>query len=725
MSVRRVDEYNITGPTLLHQPPVLACLNDGLRLTLDESLYERGCCGGTRERSSSTIEIPDVDINAKFKIESKCITVHPTKDRSGKDSFLYKIEVVPEFREMVDGICLRMQYHPTENNIEPNKIEKSLEKSYVKKKGKIFLSSHLARWQLLGVIKEMRKHGLDVSESSRMVSEVGLKNGVYNVMLYDTMVCRRGVLRRHAFKNLLEGEIKNSDHYDELRKAVDLIVPFFPATGVQVDYTAGFHISRDAIPDNATDWIKRDGAWPLKKLKEEVLDQGAVLVPKTFRDGDENERSIGWRINFDLNMILNDPDYSPDINTRRILIILKDLKNLKMRSGVVKSYTLKVCLAWAMYEHQQERGVLSNKDLLIATLQYLQEALCKMKLPDFFNEKFNHFHRIKDRRYEAKEVAERIKYCVQHFDKTLDDLTDEQELFTKKVRRDIFLEGPNTSAVDCDKVSQQLSGMNKADVKNVYNWILEFTESLTAGEFGPQGKKRLKKKVRRISVPATRWQRQLKKSYDDLFENSCSSNYDGNFVYPLPSPDDSLSVSILENFYSNKEPPETTIKKLHIWAELDRILKKVTNCEVAGFGSSFNGFGLRGSDLDLVVFVEDLETAPQDFLFKLRKILIGNNFAEEKGARVVKARIPVLKAKHRETSIWVDVSVSRNPRWISTSVRAAHLFYHCGQSEPRVRPLVLAVKRWAQSHHINNPHRRSLSSHALAIMVIHYLQVNT
>ena len=125
MSEKKVDDYNITGPTILHQAPLLDCLNDGLRLTLDESLYERGCCGGTRERTSSTIEIPDVDINAKFKIESKCIVVHPTKDRGGNDSFLYKIEVV-EFKEKVDAISLLMQYHPTERNIEP---EKNREKS--------------------------------------------------------------------------------------------------------------------------------------------------------------------------------------------------------------------------------------------------------------------------------------------------------------------------------------------------------------------------------------------------------------------------------------------------------------------------------------------------------------------------------------------------------------------------------------------------------------------
>ena len=134
-SDRKVEEYNIIGPTLLHQHPVLACLNDGLRLALDESDYERGLCGGTRERSSSTTEIPDVDINAKFKIKSKYIDVHSTVDRGGNDSFLYKIEVVPEYKENVDQISLMMQYHPRETTIEKDQIDKSIAKSYVERDG--------------------------------------------------------------------------------------------------------------------------------------------------------------------------------------------------------------------------------------------------------------------------------------------------------------------------------------------------------------------------------------------------------------------------------------------------------------------------------------------------------------------------------------------------------------------------------------------------------------
>ena len=720
---RQVDEYNIVGPTILHQHPVLNCLNDGLRLTPDESLYERGVCGGSRERSSSTVEIPDIDINTKFRIPSVYILVHPTQDRGGNESFLYKIEVIPEFKAEVDKISLLMQYHPNEGAIEKAQIDKSIEKSYVMRGKKILLSSHLARWQLLGAIKKMREYGLEVDDSSRRVSEVGLKNGVYNVMIYDTMVCRRGVLRRFAFRNLLVDKIDKMKKKDDLIKAVDLIVSFFPSTGVQVDYTAGFHISRDAIPTNALGWVYRAGCWPSEKLKQEVLEQGAVLVPKTFKDGDKNEKSVGWRINFDLVMILNDPDYSQNIDTSRILIILKDLKNIKMKSSVVKSYTLKVCLIWAMYELQDRREQISNKDLLIAALEHLQAALSSMKLPDFFNEKFNHFHRNKDRKYEAAKVAETIKYCVEHLEETLDDLNKAQEVFRENMRREVTKDRLKTTQ-DVDEVvrsiGNEISGVNPSDIERAWMWMMEIIKSHTSNDFPPTG---AKSKGKRISTPENRWQRKLKKSYDNLFKNRPGCNYDSKFIFPLPSPDDVLSISILENFNQNKELGETTVEKLKIWAELDGILKRQKmDCEVAGFGSSFTGFGLHGCDLDIQVFVEELKIEPRDFLFKLRTILISEHFVDQEGARVVTAKVPVLKVKHKRTSICLDVSLSKSKR-SSGSVRAAHLFYHCAESDTRVRPLVLAVKKWAKSLNINDPYKKSLSSHAIAIMVIHYLQV--
>ena len=40
----------------------------------------------------------------------------------------------------------------------------------------------------------------------------------------------------------------------------------------------------------------------------------------------------------------------------------------------------------------------------------------------------------------------------------------------------------------------------------------------------------------------------------------------------------------------------------------------------------------------------------------------------------------------------------------------------------RVQPLVMLVKRWAKTHNINDASLGTLSSYALALMVIHYLQ---
>ena len=153
----------------------------------------------------------------------------------------------------------------------------------------------------------------EVDQSSRMAGEVGLKNGVYNVMIYDTMVCRRGMLRKPAFKRLVEKQIEQCGLEEDkviLTKNLEVILGFFPSTGIQVDYTAGFHIGEDAVPEEAKLWIKSGKEWPSSSLKDRVLADGALLVPKTFKEDAKTERSRRWRINFNLNMIIDDTDYS-------------------------------------------------------------------------------------------------------------------------------------------------------------------------------------------------------------------------------------------------------------------------------------------------------------------------------------------------------------------------------------------------------------------------------
>ena len=56
------------------------------------------------------------------------------------------------------------------------------------------------------------------------------------------------------------------------------------------------------------------------------------------------------------------------------------------------------------------------------------------------------------------------------------------------------------------------------------------------------------------------------------------------------------------------------------------------------------------------------------------------------------------------------------------SARNTHLLYCYSQLDHRVRPLVLALKKWAKNNNINEARLQTLSSYTLSLMVIHYLQ---
>lgn len=110
--------------------------------------------------------------------------------------------------------------------------------------------------------------------------------------------------------------------------------------------------------------------WPSQQLKEEVLRKGAHLVPKVFLNtsNQRESRARQWRLNFDLNLIIFDPSYSKNIDVRRVLIILKDIKNL-FQTSLMNSYQIKVAIAIVMFEMQDERDELTNDDIIINVLR--------------------------------------------------------------------------------------------------------------------------------------------------------------------------------------------------------------------------------------------------------------------------------------------------------------------------------------------------------------------
>ena len=274
----------------------------------------------------------------------------------------------------------------------------------------------------------MKAMNINVDNTSRIASEVGLENGVYNTMIYDSMVCRRGIWRVEGFTKFIHKNLKvlREDKLDyDMNKALDsflsVLLCFFPSTGIQVDYTAGLIIQEETIPDKAKEWVSRmDKSWPSQSLKDEVMKRGAHLVPKVFKNAanQRESRARQWRINFDLNLILFDPNYSKNIDIRRVLIILKDIKN-SFHTSLMKSYHIKVVMAIVMYNVQEIRDNLTNDDIIFLVLDKLMNAYKGGKLNDFFDPQFNHLHSNADKKMTSsclvKELTNSLKILMKIF----------------------------------------------------------------------------------------------------------------------------------------------------------------------------------------------------------------------------------------------------------------------------------------------------------------------
>ena len=343
-----------------------------------------------------------------------------------------------------------------------------------------------------------------------------------------------------------------------------------------------------------------------------------------------------------------------------------------MQCTVVKSYTLKICLARAMKQSQTNRTAASNRDLLLSTLSVLKEALEKMNLPDFFDESFNHFHRNKDRKTDARNLAWKIGKIIESLDSHILKLNKDKKKFIESVSK-FFSPLDYRSLHRCSEIiEKEFPWISRAgNLKEIRNWLMICSDST---------------KEHLLSVPLKEkkpWQPILRKKYETIFSSSNIIDLKNKM-----NPSDALSRILMEKFVNEAENRDVTLQKLQIWSEMEQVLQRsFPECCVAGFGSSFNGFASTNCDLDLCVYIPNI-TSRVKTLSKIR-FLLGDLLAPD--SEVIKAKVPVLKAVHAESGIPVDIVVS--PHLASSdAVRSSHLFYYCSRQDWRVRPLVSAVK---------------------------------
>lgn len=157
------------------------------------------------------------------------------------------------------------------------------------------------------------------------------------------------------------------------------------------------------------------------------------------------------------------------------------------------------------------------------------------------------------------------------------------------------------------------------------------------------------------------------------------------------------------------------------------------------FGSTVNGFGKIGCDLDLILrldFDGRTETKDSRLVYHTKENLTNGRSQIQRQMesignmmqlflpgvchvrKILQARVPILKYHHEHLNLEVDLSMNN-----LSGFYMSELLYMFGEMDSRVRPLTFCVRKWAQSCGLTNPSPgRWITNFSLTCLVIFFLQ---
>lgn len=145
---------------------------------------------------------------------------------------------------------------------------------------------------------------------------------------------------------------------------------------------------------------------------------------------------------------------------------------------------------------------------------------------------------------------------------------------------------------------------------------------------------------------------------------------------------------------------------------------------VSPFGSAANGFGTKFSDLDATCYElkenedEEEQKQPAEILSERLAPLLREHSEFAMAQEVLHARVPILKLCF-EGELEVDLSCHNTLPLQNTKLLKAY-----SSLDERVRDLVITVKLWAKAHEVCGASQSHLSSYALTLMAIYFMQVH-
>ncbi|KAL3870042.1 hypothetical protein ACJMK2_042659 [Sinanodonta woodiana] len=166
-------------------------------------------------------------------------------------------------------------------------------------------------------------------------------------------------------------------------------------------------------------------------------------------------------------------------------------------------------------------------------------------------------------------------------------------------------------------------------------------------------------------------------------------------------------------------PDEIQMREM-IRADLEQfLLESFPDLRFMLFGSTYNGFGFRHSDIDICATFK--EKSAKDINAVEIIEAISKRLKTHKGLYgvfpITTAKVPIVKFIHRASKLEGDISLYNLLGQFNTKLLSAYC-----SIDPRVKMLGYAIKVFAKVCDIGDASKGSLSSYAYILMVIHYLQ---
>ncbi|XP_068438018.1 poly(A) RNA polymerase, mitochondrial isoform X2 [Clinocottus analis] len=168
-------------------------------------------------------------------------------------------------------------------------------------------------------------------------------------------------------------------------------------------------------------------------------------------------------------------------------------------------------------------------------------------------------------------------------------------------------------------------------------------------------------------------------------------------------------------------------------------------CTIKPFGSSVNGFGKLGCDLDMILHLDDISgkyaKMPKSDMrleFQMKRVnseravtqtiltVIGD-CVDQFGPgcvgvqKILKARCPLVRFSHQPSGFQCDLTANNR-----VAMKSTELLYLYGELDPRVRHLVFTVRCWARAHGVTSSIPGAwITNFSLTIMVMFFLQTRS